>query len=838
MHKSIMAKPPYLVICFAAIATVTVAPAIAGAGIHMKTQARVVIIGGGIMGASLLYHLAELGWTDSILIEKDELTSGSTWHAAGQCPNITGSYNLAKIHAYSNDLYPRLEGLTGQYVSWHKSGGIRLATNDRELAWLRYIHGYSKIIGFDMEIIDPAEIRRINPFLTTDGVIAGAHTTSDGHADPSGICNALAIGARAMGATIIRNNRVTGLTQLPSGEWDVATENGVVRAEIIVNAAGCYARQVAQMAGIDIPVTNMEHHYIVTDPIQAFMDRSEEIPVMRCPYVSGYFRQEQKSGLIGIYENTGLKEAWAPKGMPEWESTSELFGDDLDRIGKWLERAIERMPILGEVGIRRVINGAIPHTPDGGPLLGPATGLTNFWHCCGTSFGIAQGGGAGKYLAQWMVFSDADINMTEFDPRRYGAFADEDYSREKVFLDYRLTFTTRLPGEEEPDGRPRKTSPLHDRLLAQGAVHTETFGWERPKWFSIDGRAEASGYARTNVFDVVKDEVRAVAERVGVLDLTGFAKYDVSGPDAEAFLDRICANRMPRKAGGIGLVHPLSRGGRIQGEMTVTRLADDHFYCLSAAAAELRDFDLLMQSRHADEQVTIRNVTEARGVLVLSGPRSRDVLARLTDTDLSNEGFRWLSGREITIAGHRVRALRVSYVGELGWELHPLMEAMLPLYDAIWAAGQEFGIANYGLYAVNTMRMEKGYKAWGSELTNELTMIEADMNRFIAFKKDDFVGRQATLDAPDRMRIVYGEMAATDTDARGAEPVMAGDRCIGMTTSGGYGHRVGKSLFFAAVPPEHATPGTSFDIVVQGQRRPATVLEQPAYDPDNARMKA
>ncbi len=364
----------------------------------MQTNARVVIIGGGIMGASLLYHLAELGWTDCLLIEKDELTSGSTWHAAGQCPSITGSYNLAKIHAYSNDLYPRLEGLTGQYVSWHKSGGIRLATNERELAWFKYIQGYSKIVGFDMAIIDPDEIRRINPFLTTDGVIAGARTTSDGHADPSGMCNALAIGAKNMGATIVRKNRVTGLTQLPSGEWDVATEKGVVRAEIVVNAAGCYARQVAQMAGIDIPVTNMEHHYIVTDPIQAFMDRDEEIPVMRCPYVSGYFRQEQKSGLIGVYENIGLTEAWAPKGQPEWESTSELFIDDLDRISKWLERAIERMPVFGEVGIRRIVNGAIPHTPDGGPLLGPAAGLKNFWHCCGTSFGIAQGGGSGKYL--------------------------------------------------------------------------------------------------------------------------------------------------------------------------------------------------------------------------------------------------------------------------------------------------------------------------------------------------------------------------------------------------------------------------------------------------------
>jgi dimethylglycine dehydrogenase len=805
----------------------------------MQTNARVVIIGGGIMGASLLYHLAELGWADCLLIEKDELTSGSTWHAAGQCPSITGSYNLAKIHAYSNQLYPTLESKTGQYVSWHGSGGIRLATNERELSWFKYIHGYSKAIGFEMAIISPEEIRRINPFLTTEGVIAGAYTTDDGHADPAGLCNAMAIGARNMGAMIVRKTRVVDIRRDPGGEWRVITDQGDVVAEIVVNAAGCYARQVGAMVGLDVPITNMEHHYIVTDPIPAFVARREEIPVMRDPYVSGYFRQEQNGGLIGVYESTGLREAWAPKGTPEWDSTSELFGNDLDRISFWLERAIERMPIFGEVGIRRIINGAIPHTPDGGPLLGPAPGLRNFWMCCGTSFGIAQGGGAGKYLAQWIAHGDADINMTEFDPRRYGPYATEAYSRAKVFLDYRLTFTTRLPGEEEPDGRPNKVSPLHDRLAAQGAVHTETFGWERPKWFSLDGREEVSGYGRTNVFEVVAEEVRAVQNRVGVLDLTGFAKFDVVGADAESFLNRICANVMPRKTGGIGLVHPLSRGGRIAGEMTITRLADDHFYGLSAAAAEMRDLDLMTQAVQPGERVEIRNVTEQRGVLVVSGPRSRELLSSLTDADLSNAGFRWLTGKTITLAGVEVRALRVSYVGELGWELHPAVGDLARLYDAVWAAGEAFGVANYGLYAVNSMRLEKGYKAWGSELTNELTMIEADMARFINFKKTAFVGREATVAAPSRpLKIVYGEVDAAGVDARGAEPAMAGGRCIGLTTSGGYGHRVGKSLVFACVEPDFAAPGARFEVYLQGEMRAVTVLADPAYDPDNSRMKA
>ena len=804
----------------------------------MKTNARVVVVGGGIMGASLLYHLALEGCTDTILIEKDELTSGSTWHAAGQCPSITGSYNLAKIHAYSNRLYPTLEALTGQYVSWHASGGLRLAINDHELAWLKYVQGYSKSIGFAMQLVGLDEIKRLNPFLTTDGVIAAAWTTDDGHGDPSGLCNALAKGARDLGATVMRHNRVIDIRPRRGGEWEVVTEKGSIVGEMVVNAAGCYARQVAAMVGADAPITNMQHQYVVTHPIPAFMERSEEIPVMRDSYTSGYFRQEQKSGLMGIYESTGLHEAWSPKGYPEWAASNELFPDDLDRIAPWLERAILRMPIFGEVGIRRVINGAIPHTPDGAPLLGPAPGLRNFWMCCGTSFGIAQGGGCGKYLAQWMLHGDAEINMAEFDPRRFGAFADADYVRDKVFQDYRLTFTTRRPGEEEMAARPRKMSPLHGRLQTQGCVHTETFGWERPKWFSLDGRAEDCGYRRNNVFEVVREEVLAVHRRVGILDLTGFAKFDISGRGAEAFLNRVCANQVPRNVGGIALVHLLSPGGRIQGEMTITRLSGDRFFALSAAAAELRDRDLLTQSLSPGEPVHIENVSEDRGVLVVSGPRSRDVLSMLSDADFSNDSFRWLQAREIRIAGLPVRALRVSYVGELGWELHPPIESLPALYDALSEAGHQFGMVNYGLYAVNTMRIEKGYKAWSTELTNELNMLEADMPRFIQFDKTDFVGKAATLaQAPRPLKIVYAEVAATDTDARGGEPVLAEDRCIGVTTSGAYGHRVEKSLAFACVDPDFAAPGSVFDVLIQGKRRAATVLGKPAFDPDNSRMR-
>ena len=824
----------------------------------MNGHARIVIIGGGIMGVGLLYHLAEEGCTDAVLIEKGELTSGSTWHAAGQCPNFVGNYNLAKIHQYSISLYKKLEELTGQSVSWHTSGSVRFALTERDLDWFNYVKSIADNVGFHMEIIGVDKIRQLNPFISTDGVLAGAWTRDDGHADPAGLTNAMARGARDMGARIVRHNRVTGINLLPSGEWEVVTEKGVIRAEAVVNAAGCYARQVAQMVGADLPICNIQHHYLVSGPIQEFMDREEEIPVMRDPYASAYLRQEQKSGLIGIYEHDNPAEAWPPRGFPEWEADSELFDEDLDRLMPWLERALERMPIIADAGIKRIVNGAIPHPADGPPLLGPVAGLRNFWLCCGSSFGIAQGAGCGKYLAQWMLHGDSEINMTGFDPRRFGGFADESYMKAKGRQDYSMTYFTPLPGEELPAARPRRTSPLYEKLKARGCVYTETFGWERPKWFSPDGREEEYGYRRNNVFDVVRDECLAVRERAGILDLSGFAKYDVTGPDARDFLDRLCANRMPN-AGGVVLAHVLSEGGRIGGEMTVTHLADDHFYVLSAAGAELRDLDHLVQGRRAGERVQVANVTNERGVLVLAGPAARDILARLTDAPLDSGAFRWLSGREISIAGRPVRALRVNYVGELGWELHPPMQYLEELYDALLDAGADFGLADFGLYAVNSLRLEKAYRGWGAELTNEVTMIDADMARFLRLDKGDFVGRQATLEQQQRtagdtgdgpplttcggmlksvpLQLVYFEVDASDSDVRGGEPLYHGDECVGVTTSGGYGHYVRKSLGFGYVPPALAQPGAELGVDLLGERRPARVLKDPVYDPANERLR-
>jgi dimethylglycine dehydrogenase len=579
----------------------------------------------------------------------------------------------------------------------------------------------------------------------------------------------------------------------------------------------------------------------VTGPVPEFVAADTEIPVIRDPHASAYIRQEQKSGLVGIYEAQGMTEAWAPRGFPDWDSDSELFPDDLERLMPWLGRALERLPVLEDAGIKRVVNGAIPHSADGPPLLGPVAGLKNFWLCCGSSFGIAQGAGCGKYLAQWMLHGDSELNMTGFDPRRFGVYADEDYMKAKGFQDYRMTYCTPLPGEELPAARNCRTSPLHATLEASGGVHTQTFGWERPKWFSPDGRQEDCGYRHNNIFTTVRDECLAVRQRVGLLDLSGFAKFMVTGPDAERFLNRVCANRMPRRSGGIVLAHILSETGRIRAEVTVTRLADERFYLLSAAAAELRDLDHLQQGRLAEENVEISNISDDLGVLVLAGPRSRDVLTVLTDESLENKDFPWLSGRKMTVAGIPLIALRINYVGELGWELHVPMDRMVQLYEALWQAGKPQGIANFGLYALNSLRMEKAYRGWGAELTNEVTLLEAGMERFIRFDKDDFVGREANLRQRDeglKTRLVYFEIETGDSDVRGGEPVFAEGVCIGVTTSGGYGHCVQKGLGFAYVDPAFASAGSRFDVELLGKSCNANVLEGPLYDPSNQKLRS
>ena len=790
------------------------------------------------MGVGLLYHLAEAGWADVVLIEKGALTSGSTWHAAGQCPSFIANYNLAKIHHYSNTLYPKLEAMTGHATGWHGCGGIRLATRPEEVDYFRLVQGVAANVGFRMEIIGLDEIRRLNPFLQLEGVYAGAWTLDDGHVDPASCCNSLALAARNLGATIIQHNRVTSVTVQPNGEFAVATEQGVINCEHLVNAAGCYADRVGAWLGVPVPFINMKHQYLVTEEIPAFAARDVELPVTRDPSASAYYRQEQNSGLIGLYERSDTREAWAGTGPP-WESASELFPAEYGPIMTWLEHVMQRMPVMAEAGIMRVVNGAISHTIDSNPLVGPAPGVRNFWMCTGSSIGIAQGAGCGKYLAQWMMTGAAEINMLACDPRRFGAYADRAYTADKAHQEYWDMYALQLPGEERPAGRPKRITPLYATLKSRGAVFGETLGWERPKWFALDGREETPSFHRNNVFEVVAAECRAVRQRVGVMELASFSKFDVSGSGAEAFLNRITANRVARRSGGIVLTHALTAGGRIETEFTITRLAPDRFYLLSGAWAHLRDLDLLNFSRTAKDAVTITDVTEDYSVLIVAGPRARDLLAPLTAADLSNAAFPWLTGREISVAGVALRALRVNYLGELGWELHVAMDAVSKVYAALWEAGEKLGLADFGLYAMNSLRLEKAYAGWGAELTSEITPAEAGLERFVKLDKD-FVGKAAlerVQAAGVQGKLAYVEVDATTADVFGGEAVWSGGTLAGVATSGGYGHHTGKSLAFVYVLPAYARAGCPLEIELLGERRTARVLAGPVYDPENARPR-
>jgi dimethylglycine dehydrogenase len=814
--------------------------------IDMRNQARCVIVGGGIMGVSLLYHLAKEGWTDSVLIEKAELTSGSTWHAAGQITHGLANWGLGKINVYGVELYRDLETLTGQNATWHGCGSMRVAYTDDELDFCRHILSVGKGLGVAIDLIDVAEAKKHHPFFNFDGVKAVLHTPEDGHVDPAGATFGLAKGARDLGAEVVRHNRVTNIMKLPDGAWKVETEQGDIICEHVVNAGGTYAKQVAEWVGYNLPMANTTHHYFVTDAVAEFKDLDRELPVVRDDMTySGYIRMEQKSGLIGIYEKTDPRTIW-DDGTP-WEAEHELFDADYDRIMPFLEHALERMPILAEYGIKREVHGAIPMPPDGNMLLGPAPGLENFWCCCGSHVGIAWGPGAGKYLAQWMVHGSAEINMRDFDPRRFGPYADDrDYQIARAKEDYVLRHEIPYPGRQRWSGRPVKKSPLYARLKEAGAVHEEIFGWERPRWFTLPDQTkgeEIYGFRRPDWQRAVAEECKAVRERVGVADLTAFAKIDVSGPGAEAFMDRMIANRPPKKVGGIVLSHVLNRRGTIEAEVTVARIAEDRFYIVTAAFFELRLRDILSQARTEADDVRVEDVTEDFGVLAMSGPRSRDVLRQCTQAPLDNDSWPWLKAREIDVAGAQVRALRMSYQGELGWELHIPMDKLADVYDALWAAGAPHGIANFGSYALNAMRLEKGFKGAG-ELTNEVTLPEADVMRFVKLQDRDFVGKDAT--EKSQARAVAGELpwvcVYMEVDADGADPhssetIYHNGARVGQVSSGGFGLYTGKSLAFGYVSRAAAAPGTALEVMVLGEKRPATVLAEPVYDPGNERPR-
>ena len=809
----------------------------------MESQAKVVIIGGGVMGCALAYHLCREGWYDLILLEKAELTSGSTWHAAGQITHSVSHYGLAKMAAYGTELYPRLEAETGQSCTWHGCGSLRVAYEDAEVDWLRYTLSVGRGLGHDMEIVGPERIRELHPFYNLDGIQAALHTPHDGHVDPAGVAMGMAAGARQMGARVIRRNRATGLTAKTNGEWIVHTEQGDIACEIVVNAGGTYARQIGRWAGLDLPIANLLHHYLITEPVPQFQDLDAELPVVRDDrQVSGYIRMEQRSGLIGIYEKANPVTVWDDE--TPWAAENELFEPDFDRIMPWLENAMERMPVFADLGIRRVVHGAITHPPDGNMLLGPS-GVRNLWLCCGSQVGIAWGPGAGKYLAQWMVHGAADISMASFDPRRFGARIDDAYRLGKAKEDYLLRHEIPFPHLDRPACRPShsKTTPLYDVLKDRGAVYQDVYGWERPYWYATGGVAQdhIHSFRRSALHDIVGAEVRGLRAAAGLADLTAFAKIEIQGADAVAFLERVSSNRLPKKTGSISLTYLVNPNGRIEGEATLVRLAGDRFYAVYAAAKEQALLNWLEEQRRSGEAVAFDNVSESTGVLMLAGPMSRAILGACTDAALDNAAFRWLSAQQIAVAGvDNVRAMRVTYTGELGWELHVPMAGLRAVYDALVAAGEPRGMVHVGMAALNALRMEKGYKS-GTELTNEVTLAEAEVTRFA--RPNGFQGAEVSLAAPAKwvlacLRLDEPPARGPNADPLGSESIWADGICVGAVTSGGFGYGVEAYIAWAYVTPTCAVPGTVLDVMVLGELRRARVLAEPVWDAENTRPRA
>ena len=810
----------------------------------MKSHARVVIIGGGVVGVSTLYHLAKKGWTDCVLIERKELTSGSTWHAAGLLPLFNMSYSVGQIHKYSVDLYGRLEEETGQYAGLSRVSNIRLATTqDRMDEYMQYA-GVAETIGVQVDKLTPDEVVDIWPLAVTDGLIGAIRHPWDGYIQPADLTQALAKGARDNGAEIYRNTTVTSISQTSSGEWKITTDKGEITCEHVVSATGNFARKTGEMVGLDIPVIPVEHQYIVTEPHPAIQERQAkglpEMGVLREADGSWYMREENGGLLLGPYE-VGAPVCYFDG--PDDNSEYELFQEDLERLMPHIESAIARVPAFAEVGVKKVYNGAIAYTPDGSPIVGPAWDLPNFWLNEGHSFGITAAGGAGWQLAEWIVEGEPTIDMMGVDPRRFGSYATKSYLKEKNEEAYANVFTVHFPDEEREAARPLRTAPCYDRLKAMGAVFGQKFGWERVNWFAPEGvKAEDHwSFRRSDWFDHVGAEVKNVTENCGLLDMSAFAKCRVEGPGAEAFLEQVIANKLPRKTGRLILAHALAPRGGVHSEFTIMRESDDSFYIVSAGATQRLDHDWLKKHMPDDRSVSFTDLTNSMGVLVLAGPKSRDVLQKLTRTDLSSSAFPWLSAQQIDVHLAPTIAARVNFVGELGWELHHPIEYQNHIFDALMAAGAEFGLKPFGIRAMDAMRLEKSYRLVGTEMSIEYAALESGLDRFVQLQKPDFIGREGLLAWQEKgfaNSFVTLEIKDTaDRDVIGGNPIYRNGELVGRATSGGYGFRLGKSLALAMVSPDCADLGTALEIDILGDRFAAEIIEESPFDPANERLR-
>ena len=808
----------------------------------MKTSAQVAVIGGGVVGCSVLYHLTKSGWTDIVLIEKSELTSGSTWHAAGGMHTLNGDPNVAKLQQYTLGLYQEIEEASGQSCGVHMPGGIMLADTPERMEWLKMAHARGRYLGMETRIVTVEEAAEIVPLIDPKHFAGGLFDPLEGHVDPSGVTQAYARCATNAGAEIYRHTRVTGMTQRVDGSWDIETDKGAIQAEHVVNAGGLWAREVGRMVGRELPVLAMEHQYLVTEDMPEVIavndETGREVPHCIDFGAEIYLRQEGKGMLLGTYETHGVP--WSEKDTP-WDFEMALLPNDLDRISERLEVGFEHFPAFASAGIKRVINGPFTFAPDGNPLVGPVRGLRNYWLACGVMAGFSQGGGVGLALANWMVEGDPGFDIWGMDNARFGDWATRAYTNAKVRENYGRRFSITFPNEELPAGRPLRTTTLYEPWTEANAVFGAAYGLEHPLWFAEPGQeaADIVSFRRSNDFAAVAGECRAVREAVGMLEISNFAKYEIAGPGAEAWLDRLLPNTLP-KPGRIVLSPMLNEQGKLIGDFTVARLSGEDFCLFGSGIAE--DYHMRWFLAHLpDSGVSLRALGTDLVGLQIAGPKARDLLARVADEDVSKDAFRFMAIRPMGIGMIPALVGRISFTGDLGYEIWVTPDYLRALYDLLTVEGAERGLKPFGGRALNSLRLEKSWGSWAREYRPIYTPWEAGLDRFVApDKKPDFIGRDALLaarDAGSQQRLVTLVVDADDADVVGDEPIFRDDKVVGWVTSGGYAHHVGCSVAMGYVEAGALDEGADYGVEIIGDIRAARVQSEPLFDPKAERMR-
>lgn len=812
----------------------------------LPTRARVVIIGGGAVGASCLYHLAKAGWRDCVLLEKNELTSGSTWHAAGNVPTFSASWSIMNMQRYSTELYRDLGALVDYPMNYHVTGSLRLGHSSERMAEFERARSMGIYQGMDLEILSVSDLKDYYPFLETHDLEGALYDPCDGDIDPAQLTQALAKGARDLGAQIKRFCAVTG-ARFEGDSWVLETDQGTITTDIVVNAAGYRAQEVGRLFGREVPMMTMSHQYLITEEISELetwsAQHKRKLPLLRDVDSSYYLRQEKHGLNLGPYERN-CRGHWMGEDDPMPDDFSfQLYPDDLDRLEWYIEDAMARVPLLGSVGVNKVINGPIPYTPDGNPLIGPMPGVKNAFEACVFTFGIAQAGGAGKVLAEWVTEGATQWDMWSCDPRRFTGFCDQDYCNVKGMEVYGHEYAMHFPHHEWPAGRNKRLSPVHESVVAQGGQMGAYNGWERANWFAKPGDdvSEESTYTWRREgpwFKRIKEESLAVRDHVGILDLPGFSRYRVSGGDARKWLDPLITGNIP-KPGRIGLGYFADENGRLVTEMSIMCINDELFFLITAAAAEWHDLAWLERHLRSELDVTLTNVSDQFGCQIVSGPNSRALFADVCDADLS---LPWLTHQTTQIAGKYCQLVRVSFAGELGWEIHSQMGDTREIFDAVMSAGASHGLKPFGMYALDSMRIEKAYKAWKGDLSTDYSVLELGLERFVNWNKPTFIGKsalQAHKAAGTIKQFVTMVVEGNDYDAPYMSTVWCGNEIVGEVTSGGWGHRVEKSIALGLIKQPFGDGNQGLSIDIFGKQYPATLVREGAiWDPQNLRLRA